>query len=96
MFDNTHIRLTLSRGTKVTSSMNPDFNIFGCVLLVVPEWKSVGGAASYDNQVGIKLITSYNRRNTPSCIDSKIHHCNLINNSKYYYFNINTKNNKIL
>lgn len=81
MLNDCHVRLTLSRGTKVTSSMNPLFNIFGCVLLVVPEWKPVGNQATYNNQTGIKLITSYNRRNTPSCLDSKIHHCNLINNS---------------
>jgi len=30
--------------------------------------------------VGIKLITAAQRRNPPQCIDSKIHHCNLINN----------------
>ena len=32
--------------------------------------------------VGIKLITAAGRRNGPECIDSKIHHNNLINNSK--------------
>jgi protein-lysine N-methyltransferase EEF2KMT len=81
MFDDCHLRLTLSRGTKVTSSMNPVFNIFGCVLLIVPEWKPVGNQATYNNEAGIKLVTAYNRRNTSSCLDSKIHHCNLINNS---------------
>ena len=30
--------------------------------------------------VGIKLITSSIRRNSPQCLDSKIHHNNLINN----------------
>jgi hypothetical protein len=29
---------------------------------------------------GITLITASNRRNPPQCVDSKIHHCNLINN----------------
>ena len=37
----THFRMTLSRGSKASSSMNPMFNIFGCVLLIVPEWKPV-------------------------------------------------------
>ena len=83
MFDNAHIRLTLTRGTKVTSSMNPLFNVYGCMLLVVAEWKPVGNAATYDNVAGIKLITSSIRRNSPNCIDSKIHHCNMLNNSKY-------------
>lgn len=78
-----HMRLTLSRGAKVTSSMNPKFNIFGCNLLIVPEWKPVGDAATYDNNKGIKLITATNRRNPPQCVDSRIHHNNLINNSTY-------------
>lgn len=80
MFTDVHARMTLSRGAKVTSSMNPAFNVFGCSLLIVPEWKPVGNAATYDNNKGIKLITAANRRNSPSCVDSKIHHCNLINN----------------
>ena len=51
MRDGAHMRLTLSRGAKLTSSMNPVFNVFGCNLLIVPEWKPVGDAATYDNQV---------------------------------------------
>lgn len=75
-----HIRMTLTRGTKVTSSMNPVFNVFGCTLLVVAEFKPVGNAATYDNNAGVKLITSAVRRNSPSYLDSKIHHCNMLNN----------------
>jgi len=82
MRDSAHIRLTLTRGAKTTSSMNPVFNRFGTLLLVVPEWKPVGDAATYDNRNGIKLVTAANRRNSPQCVDSKIHHNNLINNSK--------------
>jgi hypothetical protein len=74
--------LTLTRGAKVTSSMNPAFNIFGCNLIVLAEWKPVGDPATYNNAAGIKLITSSGRRNSPQCVDSKIHHCNIINNSK--------------
>jgi branched-subunit amino acid aminotransferase/4-amino-4-deoxychorismate lyase len=80
MTTDVHIRITLTRGTKVTSSMNPLFNVFGCVLLVVAEFKPVGNAATYDNSVGIKLITCAVRRNSPSYVDSKIHHCNMLNN----------------
>lgn len=80
MTTDVHIRITLTRGTKVTSSMNPLFNIFGCVLLVVAEFKPVGNAATYDNNSGVKLITSALRRNSPSYLDSKIHHCNMLNN----------------
>ena len=80
MYDGAHMRVTLSRGAKTTSSMNPIFNAFGCCLIIVPEWKSVGGVATYDNDKGVDLITATNRRNPPSTVDSKIHHCNLINN----------------
>jgi branched-subunit amino acid aminotransferase/4-amino-4-deoxychorismate lyase len=31
MRDSCHIRLTMSRGVKTTSSMNPNFNVFGYV-----------------------------------------------------------------
>lgn len=82
MSHNTHIRLTLTRGPKLTSSMNPAFNVFGCTLVVLPEFKAVGDITTYDNKRGIRLITACNRRNPAQCVDSKIHHCNLINNSK--------------
>ena len=42
MYDGVHVRLTLSRGSKSTSSMNPKFNVFGSCLIIVPEWKPVG------------------------------------------------------
>mmetsp|Transcript_10578 Transcript_10578/g.17246 ORF Transcript_10578/g.17246 Transcript_10578/m.17246 type:complete len:670 (-) Transcript_10578:128-2137(-) len=80
MTDGAHMRVTLSRGPKLTSSMNPQFNVFGTCLIVLAEWKPVGDMATYDNQKGIKLITATNRRNPPQCVDSKIHHNNLINN----------------
>jgi len=80
MTDGTHIRLTLSRGLKITSSMNPMFNRYGCCLIVLAEWKPVEGAATYDNSKGVKLITSTQRRLGPQFLDSKIHHNNLINN----------------
>ncbi|MEE2752359.1 MAG: aminotransferase class IV [Candidatus Latescibacterota bacterium] len=75
MRDNCHIRLTLSRGRKVTSGMSPHFNQYGPCLIVLAEWKLPVYATS-----GIRLITSSIRRNPPQCVDSKIHHNNLINN----------------
>lgn len=75
MKDQAHIRLTLTRGQKVTSGMSPHFNQSGPCLIVLAEWKP----PVYD-QDGIRLITSAIRRNSPQCIDSKIHHNNLINN----------------
>uniref|UniRef100_A0A0D3AFJ6 Uncharacterized protein n=1 Tax=Brassica oleracea var. oleracea TaxID=109376 RepID=A0A0D3AFJ6_BRAOL len=54
MFDNTHIRLSLTRGKKVTSGMSPAFNRYGCTLIVLAEWKP----AVYDNDGGIVLMTA--------------------------------------
>ncbi|MDH3615150.1 MAG: aminotransferase class IV [Gammaproteobacteria bacterium] len=75
MRDNAHIRLTLTRGEKVTSGMNPRFNQSGCTLIVVAEWKP----PVYSDD-GIRVITASTRRNSPQCLDSKIHHNNLLNN----------------
>ncbi len=75
MVDGVHIRLTLSRGLKSTSGMNPELNIFGCTLIVLAEYK---GLVYGDD--GLKLITSSVRRNPPFALDSKIHHANLLNN----------------
>ncbi|MDE2956015.1 MAG: aminotransferase class IV [Bacteroidota bacterium] len=75
MRDDTHVRLTLTRGEKTTSGMDPRLNMFGPTLIVLAEWKKPVYATG-----GIKLITSSVRRNTPQCLDSKIHHNNLINN----------------
>jgi branched-chain amino acid aminotransferase group I len=75
MTDQTHIRLTLTRGEKITSGMNPRLNQSGCSLIVLAEWKPPVYADS-----GIDVITSSIRRNTAQCLDSKIHHNNLLNN----------------
>lgn len=75
MTDDAHIRLTLTRGEKITSGMNPKLNQSGCSLIVLAEWKP---PVYSDN--GIRVITSTIRRNTPQCLDSKIHHNNLLNN----------------
>ncbi|KAG6557131.1 hypothetical protein Mapa_001058 [Marchantia paleacea] len=76
MRDCAHVRLTLTRGKKFSSGMSPAFNVYGCNLLVVAEWKP----PIYDNTSGIRLITASTRRNSPNSLDSKIHHNNLINN----------------
>ena len=75
MKDDTHIRLTLTRGEKITSGMNPKLNQFGCTLIVLAEWKP-----SIYSGKELRLVTSNIRRNSPLCLDSKIHHANLINN----------------
>ncbi len=76
MSDDVHVRLTLSRGEKTTSGMDPRLNIFGPTLIILAEWKP----PVYDNEHGIKIFTSSIRRNSPLSLDSKIHHNNLINN----------------
>ena len=75
MRDESHIRLTLTRGEKITSGMNPRLNQSGCCLIVLAEWKP----PVYSDD-GIRVITASTRRNTPQCLDSKIHHNNLLNN----------------
>jgi branched-chain amino acid aminotransferase group I len=75
MRDDAHVRLTLTRGEKVTSGMNPRFNQSGCTLIILAEWKP----PVYSDE-GIRVVTASTRRNTPSCLDSKIHHNNLLNN----------------
>ncbi len=75
MRDESHIRLTLTRGEKITSGMNPRLNQSGCCLIVLAEWKP----PVYSDD-GIRVITASTRRNTPQCLDSKIHHSNLLNN----------------
>ena len=76
MTDGVHVRLTLTRGEKITSGMDPRLNQNGSCLIILPEHKP----PVYDNEHGIKIITSSIRRNNPSFLDSKIHHTNLLNN----------------
>jgi len=73
MFDGVHIRLTLTRGVKVTSGMDPRLNQSGPTLIVLAEHKP----PVYGTQ-GLALITSSVRRFPPDCLDPKIHHNNLI------------------
>src|SRR5215218_3253556 len=74
MRDGVHIRLTLTRGVKITSGMDPRLNQAGPTLIVLAEHKP----PVYDKG-GITLISSSVRRPAPDCLDPKIHHCNLIN-----------------
>ena len=73
MTDGVHIRLTLTRGVKVTSGMDPRLNTAGPTLIVLAEHKP----PVYD-KAGLSLITSSVRRFPPDCLDPKIHHNNLI------------------
>jgi len=73
MTDNVHIRLTLTRGLKITSGMDPRLNESGPTLIVLAEHK----APVYDAG-GITLVTSAIRRPAPDSLDPKIHHNNLL------------------
>ena len=74
MRDGVHIRLTLTRGVKVTSGMDPRLNQSGPTLIVLAEHKP----PVYDKG-GVTLATSGVRRIPPECLDQKIHSCNLLN-----------------
>ncbi len=73
MRDGVHIRLTLSRGLKITSGMDPRLNQAGPTLIVLAEHKP----PVYD-KAGVRLITSSVRRFPPDCLDPKIHSNNLV------------------
>ena len=68
MRDGAHMRLTLTRGVKCTSSMNPKFNVHGTTLIVLAEWKGTEDRTTYDNTKGVKLITAAGRRNGPDML----------------------------
>jgi branched-chain amino acid aminotransferase len=74
MRDNVHIRLTLTRGVKITSGMDPRLNQAGPTLIVLAEHKAPVYA-----KTGLKLITSKMHRPSPDILDPRIHHANLLN-----------------
>ena len=74
MRDGVHIRLTLTRGVKVTSGMDPRLNQSGPTLIVLAEHK-----APVYSKAGLRLFTSSIRRPSPDVLDPKIHHANLLN-----------------
>jgi len=77
MHDGVHIRLTLTRGVKITSGMDPRLNQAGPTLIVLAEHKApvYADAASAG---GVSLATSSVRRFSPDTLDPKIHSANLI------------------
>src|SRR6516225_7529870 len=74
MRDGVHIRLTLTRGVKITSGMDPRLNQSGPTLIVLAEHKAPVYA-----KTGLTLITSKIRRPPPEVLDARIHHANLLN-----------------
>jgi branched-chain amino acid aminotransferase len=73
MTDGVHIRLTLTRGVKITSGMDPRLNQSGPTLIVLAEHKPPVYGTS-----GLTLQTASIRRFPPDCLDPKIHHNNLL------------------
>src|SRR3954453_3156914 len=74
MRDGVHVRLTLTRGMKITSGMDPRLNQNGPTLIVLAEHKAPVYA-----KTGLTLITSTIRRPPPEILDPQIHHANLLN-----------------
>src|SRR2546423_11880093 len=74
MREGVHIRLTLTRGLKITSGMDPRLNQNGPTLIVLAENKSPVYA-----KTGLTLTTSKVQRPTPEGLDVLIHHANLLN-----------------
>src|SRR5881396_3051716 len=74
MQDAVHIRLTLTRGVKITSGMDPRLNQSGPTLIILAEHK-----APVYSKSGLKLITATVRRPPPEILDARIHHANLLN-----------------
>ena len=74
MQDGVHIRLTLTRGVKLTSGMDPRLNQSRPTLIVLAEHKPPVYA-----KTGLSLITSKIRRPPPEILDPRIHHANLLN-----------------
>lgn len=71
MYDNVHIRLTLSRGLKYTSGLDPRINTAGCTLIILAEHKPPVYSKS-----GIRLMVSSYRRPPKNVLDQNIHSCN--------------------
>lgn len=72
MRDRVHIRLTVSRGVKYTSGLDPRINRRGCSFFILAEHK----APVYNNASGITLHTARQRRPFADVLDQHIHSCN--------------------
>lgn len=77
MHDGVHIRITLTRGVKITSGMDPRLNQSGPTLIILAEHKPPVYRDA-EGSHGLNLSTSSIRRFSPDCMDPNIHHNNLI------------------
>lgn len=72
MYDGVHVRLTVSRGLKYTSGLDPRVNTSGCSYFILAEHKP----PVFDNVHGIHLLTAQQRRPFADVLDQQIHSCN--------------------
>jgi branched-chain amino acid aminotransferase len=73
MHTGAQIRLTLTRGIKLTSGLDPQLNVAGPTLIILAEFSD-----PVTDPAGIRLVTSSVRRQGPDSLDPKIHHNNLL------------------
>ncbi|MCA9152011.1 MAG: aminotransferase class IV [Planctomycetales bacterium] len=71
MHNDVHVRLTVSRGLKYTSGLDPRINQLGCSYFILAEHKPL----VYDKS-GIRLMTAMHRRPSPHILNQHIHSCN--------------------
>lgn len=71
MTTDVHVRLTVSRGLKYTSGLDPRINTKGCSFFILAEHKP----PVYD-KTGIRLITAMHRRPPRYVLDQRIHSSN--------------------
>ena len=72
MRDGIHVRLTVSRGLKYTSGLDPRINTHGCSFFILAEHKP----PVFDNTAGIRLVVVRQRRPFADVLDQHIHSCN--------------------
>ena len=72
MHDGVHVRLTVSRGLKYTSGLDPRINQSGCSFFILAEHKP----PVFDNKHEIRLVTARQRRPFADVLDQHIHSCN--------------------
>jgi branched-chain amino acid aminotransferase len=72
MRDGIHVRLTVSRGLKYTSGLDPRINTSGCSFFILAEHKP----PVFDNTAGIRLVVVRQRRPFADVLDQHIHSCN--------------------
>lgn len=72
MHDGVHVRLTVSRGLKYTSGLDPRVNLGRCSFFILAEHKP----PVFDDVGGIRLMVSRQRRPFADVLDQHIHSCN--------------------